>query len=263
MNRRTAAEPAWRDSARRILDQGAGSGVKVSFPFVYLRYKIFVYIRHDERNTEGRRQADLANVTEREEADGRSVRRSPVPRCPPPVPGDRVRRGGGSLHPAPPVPRRDPRDREAHGTPGRRARAAGGARGAPGGGPPRQPVTLRAWADSTGSRPIPASTFSPGSAWWCSCSRWGSSRRSGTSCAWGSPRSSWRCWASPRPSPSGGWSGPGSFPGIPGRPTPSSGPPCAPRASGSRRASSRTSGNPAARRRGSSSGPPSSTTSSG
>ncbi len=118
-------------------------------------------------------------------------------------------------------------------------------------------------ADSTGSRPIPASICLPGSAWWCSCSRWGWSRRSGTSCAWGSPRSLWRCWASPRPSPSGGWSGPGSFPGNPGRPTPSSGPPCAPRASALRRASSRTSGNRGARRQGSSSGPRSWTTSSG
>jgi len=70
---------------------------------------------------------------------------------------------------------------------------------------------LPASTDSPGSRPTRESTSSPGSAWWCSCSRWDWSRRSGTSFGWVSPRSSWRCWESPPPSPSGGWSGPGSF----------------------------------------------------
>ena len=181
----------------------------------------------------------------------------------PPVSRRGVCGGGGSLHPAAAVPRRHPAGRETDGSPGRRARAAGGPRGTPGGGTPRKPspcrrARTRRDRDRPGRRPLRqdrgggapvrsgAGVDDPGHP----------ARRTVLVPRGGAGGRS-------RPSPSGGSSAPGSFRNIPGTPTPSSGPPSAQRASASRRASSRTSENPAGRKRGSSSEPRSSTTSSG
>ena len=77
----------------------------------------------------------------------------------PPVSRHRVRRGGGPLHPAAPVPRRHPAGRKADGAPGHSPGSAVGARGAPGGHTPGQSspggrARTRRDRDRPGGRPF-------------------------------------------------------------------------------------------------------------